>query len=649
MPEHVKPEPSTLVCLIGNLRGGPEVWSTLIRHVLEPLPADLGILGEQTHREQTVLYAAARFVWHNIPEHHDWGEALDAFSGPPHEWRTFAALNNRSGLWGPAKLANRTLGGSGAIIFVLRMYLLERLATVKHKYAQIMVTRSDHYYLCDHPSLPVGSVWVPRGEDYPPFPSLRNQFKSSFSWQHCISERHVVFPSDLAVRVLAVLPWLLHARTLHTAVDVSDGFWPNPECAIGSFWHAHGIRQRVRRYPRPMFTAHRPRVDNTSWGRRGVAACAHVNKRVLRSAHSTSLQPKYCSEHAMAERGCRKFASARKDGVGQMLRDPLPSGSGATAFARSRACANAAPRPRPRNTCDGVSQRIAIDRVYGQSAGNASGCALRFHAPVFDDQVGSFTPPSWRCAVVSSSGTLAGSSCGGEIDAHDVVVRMNNAPTFGYEQDVGNVSSLRMMNSHNARLLAHGRDSINGVLNSDEPARAAWHRERACAEMTSFVFFGDEWITTGPAIDNETRVVQLLNHMQRCHVAKQFGRKAFKLSPGLGKWRGSIDRAWEEWYSSSVTSHRGGRRGQHDARSHKAAAKITSTGFVAVHTALALCREVTLYGFAAASPCRSPASFHYYGNETAKATRKTRRYHSMGIEHEYYQRRLGGRVRVCIG
>ena len=196
---------SILVCLIGNLRGGPEFWSTLILRVLRPLHADLGILGEQTHHEQTILFAAARFIW-RVPEHRDWGVALDAFSGPPHEWRDFAAANHRSGLWGPAHLHNRRLGGSGAIIFVLRMYLIERLSAVQHEYMQIIVTRSDHYYLCDHPSLPVESIWVPRGENYPPFPSVRHHFKSSFSWRHCISERHVVFPSELTVHVLGVLP-----------------------------------------------------------------------------------------------------------------------------------------------------------------------------------------------------------------------------------------------------------------------------------------------------------------------------------------------------------------------------------------------------------------------------------------------------------
>lgn len=50
-----------------------------------------------------------------------------------------------------------------------------------------------------------------------------------------------------------------------------------------------------------------------------------------------------------------------------------------------------------------------------------------------------------RCAVVSSSGQMLGGGQGQEIDRQDCVIRMNAAPTVGYEADVGNRTSLRVV------------------------------------------------------------------------------------------------------------------------------------------------------------------------------------------------------------
>ncbi|KAL6473798.1 hypothetical protein MHYP_G00173590 [Metynnis hypsauchen] len=47
------------------------------------------------------------------------------------------------------------------------------------------------------------------------------------------------------------------------------------------------------------------------------------------------------------------------------------------------------------------------------------------------------------CAVVGNSGNLEGSHYGPLIDAHDVVIRMNKAPTAGFEKDVGSKTTHR--------------------------------------------------------------------------------------------------------------------------------------------------------------------------------------------------------------
>ncbi|XP_038591749.1 alpha-N-acetylgalactosaminide alpha-2,6-sialyltransferase 1-like [Micropterus salmoides] len=53
-----------------------------------------------------------------------------------------------------------------------------------------------------------------------------------------------------------------------------------------------------------------------------------------------------------------------------------------------------------------------------------------------------------RCAVVATGGILNGSKMGKEIDAHDYVFRMNGAAIKGFEEDVGNRTSVYVHTAH---------------------------------------------------------------------------------------------------------------------------------------------------------------------------------------------------------
>uniref|UniRef100_A0A3B4ETW0 alpha-N-acetylgalactosaminide alpha-2,6-sialyltransferase n=1 Tax=Pundamilia nyererei TaxID=303518 RepID=A0A3B4ETW0_9CICH len=53
-----------------------------------------------------------------------------------------------------------------------------------------------------------------------------------------------------------------------------------------------------------------------------------------------------------------------------------------------------------------------------------------------------------HCAVVGTAGILNGSKVGAEIDAHDYVFRMNGAVIKGYEEDVGNRTSVYVHTEH---------------------------------------------------------------------------------------------------------------------------------------------------------------------------------------------------------
>lgn len=59
-----------------------------------------------------------------------------------------------------------------------------------------------------------------------------------------------------------------------------------------------------------------------------------------------------------------------------------------------------------------------------------------------------------RCAVVGNSGNLRQSQYGQDIDAHDFVLRMNRAPTAGFESDVGSKTTHHFVYPESFRDLA---------------------------------------------------------------------------------------------------------------------------------------------------------------------------------------------------
>ena len=104
--------------------------------------------------------------------------------------------------------------------------------------------------------------------------------------------------------LLSVLPWLLSNARFHAHVD-TEGIWPNPECAVGSAWHAAGVWRRVKRYPRTMFAIRR-RSEARNWmlaaGRSAPQRCRpHTQLAQFRS------RAKYCSEQWKAEAGCAEL------------------------------------------------------------------------------------------------------------------------------------------------------------------------------------------------------------------------------------------------------------------------------------------------------------------------------------------------------
>ncbi|XP_043102835.1 alpha-N-acetylgalactosaminide alpha-2,6-sialyltransferase 5b isoform X2 [Puntigrus tetrazona] len=71
------------------------------------------------------------------------------------------------------------------------------------------------------------------------------------------------------------------------------------------------------------------------------------------------------------------------------------------------------------------------------------------------------------CALVTSSGHMTGSGRGAEIDHKECVIRMNDAPTQGYQRDVGQRTSLRVVaHSSMQRVLRNRLELLNSSQNT---------------------------------------------------------------------------------------------------------------------------------------------------------------------------------------
>ncbi|XP_062894513.1 CMP-N-acetylneuraminate-beta-galactosamide-alpha-2,3-sialyltransferase 4-like [Mobula hypostoma] len=84
-----------------------------------------------------------------------------------------------------------------------------------------------------------------------------------------------------------------------------------------------------------------------------------------------------------------------------------------------------------------------------------------------------------RCVVVGNGNTLRNSLLGEVINKYDIVIRLNNAPVRGYEQDVGNKTTLRFFYPESAieDLSGENEPDILFVLVPFKTADLLWLKE----------------------------------------------------------------------------------------------------------------------------------------------------------------------------
>lgn len=260
----------TLVILLGNARGGEETWNVMYNRLLKPLNADLALLFGETEKKRASLYLRANYVW-EMPEYQNWRTYYeDNCTGG---WFDFYSLFKGTGIGGGID----DFSGSGAIIFAFRHYLRKHYLDILLKYDRIILTRSDFYYYGDHPDLPNDRFWVVEGEEY-----------------YGITDRHHVFPSSIAEKVLGVVNFIDDPNIgNHIYANLAKGvpIHINPEYILKLYLNTNGVSTE-NKFKRVMFTV-AANDDTTRWQKPGPLLPG-----------SSSLRLKYTTEYIQTINNC---------------------------------------------------------------------------------------------------------------------------------------------------------------------------------------------------------------------------------------------------------------------------------------------------------------------------------------------------------
>ncbi|XP_068615308.1 alpha-N-acetylgalactosaminide alpha-2,6-sialyltransferase 5-like [Brachionichthys hirsutus] len=251
--------------------------------------------------------------------------------------------------------------------------------------------------------------------------------------------------------------------------------------------------------------------------------------------------------------------------------------------------------------CQGVSGLIIIliitmvtsfMLVYNSSTGDSSSSSShRFNGAVLSTNKPERVPTSTlegytgvmdhkplkmhcrTCALVTSSGQLIGSKRSGEIDRAECVIRMNDAPSIGYQRDVGQRTSLRVV--------AHS--SLQRVLRSQQQLLNA-------SQDTVFIFWGP---SSGMRRDgkgqvyNNLRLLKQLLPKLKVYIISRL--KMLKFDELFKKETGVDRKSSNSWLS---------------------------TGWFTMIIALELCDKINVFGMVPPDFCRSSSHpsvpYHYY-------------------------------------
>ncbi|XP_041436846.1 ST3 beta-galactoside alpha-2,3-sialyltransferase 6 L homeolog isoform X1 [Xenopus laevis] len=199
-----------------------------------------------------------------------------------------------------------------------------------------------------------------------------------------------------------------------------------------------------------------------------------------------------------------------------------------------------------------------------------------------------------KCVVVGNGGVLRNSSLGKKIDSYDIIIRMNDGPVLGYEDDVGQKTTFRLcypesIFSHSL----HYDPNTTVVLLMFKPHDVKWLSELLMHKRVSTYGF---WRKPAMNLIYKPHQLRVLNPF----ILRQVSQNLLNFPISFPKTEKP---------------------------------KHPTTGIIAITLAFHICNEVHIAGFKYNLTSLN-STLHYYGNETMSVMAQNE-YHNISAEQMF--------------
>ncbi|XP_056326820.1 ST3 beta-galactoside alpha-2,3-sialyltransferase 7 [Danio aesculapii] len=143
-----------------------------------------------------------------------------------------------------------------------------------------------------------------------------------------------------------------------------------------------------------------------------------------------------------------------------------------------------------------------------------------------------------RCVVVGSGGILHGKNLGAHIDQYNIIIRVNNAPVFGFESDAGSKTTIRLIYPEGAPSQTHEYESTEVVaLVVFKSLDLAWMTSVVTKEPLSWwskLWFWKDVIDSIPLQPENVRILNPEIMYRTGQVLQTYAEQQRKMVPTLG-------------------------------------------------------------------------------------------------------------------